>query len=97
MSGNLETMTIGMKRVLWVMGACRQLRIWGLIGGPEVITSKGLAIWDQLDIEWCPMDEDIEAVLQHAATDQESQAGIFTLLKEFRDNRERLQSYVEVG
>jgi hypothetical protein len=73
------------------------MRLWGLMAGPDIVTPCGLAVWDQLDAEWKPTDDELKAVVARVlapVANQQTQTGIYTLLKEFRDDRERMQKYV---
>jgi hypothetical protein len=82
------------KTFIWAQGALRQMKIWGLIGGPDWLTPKGIGLWDQLDAEWKPTDVAL-AHFSRWATKGDDEQAMFKMLQDFRDNRERMQSWCE--
>ncbi len=85
------------RALLWTLGACRQMRAWGLMAGDDIVTTRGLAVWDQLDAEWKPSDDELRAVVFYViapAAECIAQADICAMLTEFRDNRARMQEHV---
>lgn len=86
-----ESLSEAEKTILWILGALRQMQIWGLIGGTfEPVTPRGLAVWDQIDKTDAPSGEQIAEAL-HALFGKASDAKENLLLCEFRDNREQME------
>lgn len=87
---------------MWVFGALGQMTEWGLIeGNPIEPTPAGVAAFDQLDAGWSPSDELIAAMLRHNTSvfnqDQESLIQIFEMLKQYRDHRQEMSLFVQIG
>lgn len=82
--------------ILWVFGAIEQLKTWGLVDADFRTTTRGLGVWDQIDAETRPSDEDLCGVVQHViGGSAEDQWGLVRLLVQFRDNRDAMAAAME--
>lgn len=88
---DIEQLDTPKKALIWTIGALRQLTIWGLMAGRDMITPKGLAAWDQLDSCDRPSDFWL-AVSAHGLGIEDDR--VFKLLREFRDNRDHMADWV---
>jgi hypothetical protein len=92
---NVKTLSDGAKHTLWCIGACNQLKEWGLLAGGKVeLTIGGQATWDQLDMDFKASDRRIEVFAKFESPPAQRE-GITEILREFRDNRERMLAFVE--
>ena len=80
--------------ILWSYGAMRQMRIWGLVSGPDCLTTKGLAASDQLIEGWKPDNDELKAAAAALVKTEKEENALFELLKGFRDNREAMEKFV---
>lgn len=80
------------KALLWSLGALKQLAEWHLTPPLQWLTIQGVAAWDQLDAGWKPTD----AMLRECVSDMFGDDSVLlSLLKCFRDDRERMCSRFE--
>lgn len=90
---NVKDLSEQNKSMLWCFGALKELVDLGLTTqGEQGITTKGILMFDQLDAEYSPSDEQIKefVVLSKSITDKR----VSDLMISFRDNREEMRKWV---
>ena len=88
-TSNVKDMSDGSKALLWVTGALEVLMEYGIVAGESRTTVKGLALWDQLDKEYTPNDDELVNVVKNVLpVDNDAKDGLIILLTAFRDDRE---------
>lgn len=97
---NTETLNHAERVLVWTFGSLRQMRIWGLVGGGDAhpLTPKGVSLWDQLDMDWKPSDSDLKSCIEsHVCRNgsKDLRAKMLFILRDFRDNRETMNEFVE--
>ena len=91
----VSELTPELKAILWGHGAMKAMCELGLMkGGSNVITTKGIAMFDQIDKESPPTDEDLAEFVLHTFP-KENSAAPFMLLKKYRDDRQGILDWVK--
>ena len=80
--------------LLWLLGALERMIEWGLIQGPAGLTASGHSFFEHHETTWKPADERIEPMLIVIGWPPEHLTPIKKLVMEFRDDRSRMEDFV---